>query len=119
MKRYTDEIDMVELTDRVGCPYLYSIDGYWIYKKDRIVSYDSMNNSYIRNCINYISKDIQNLNQGNLDHTITRVIAKMVNILPEQITESELDLVKEKLLELLERKQDEVMGVEEERNGLV
>lgn len=60
-KKSIKDINIKKLAIELGYSYLEGKYGYWSNAAGKIISYDSMDNDYLKNCINFIDKGIKEL----------------------------------------------------------
>lgn len=109
------DLNVKKLAIEIGYSYLEGKYGYWSDSAGKILSYDSMDNKYLKNCINFIGKGIKNLKGDSVDSDIKKQASKMLNITKESITEKDIKSIKKDIINLLKDKKNELVECKEKR----
>ena len=109
------DLNVKKLAIEIGYSYLEGKYGYWSDSAGKIFSYDSMDNEYLKNCINFTDKGIKNLKGNSVDSDIKKQVSKMLNISKESITEKDIKCIKKDIINLLKEKKSELVECKEKR----
>lgn len=115
-KNEIPKLDINGLASELGYSYLDAECGYWKDGADRIRSYDSMDNNYLKNCINFIDKGIKELKGELVTNDIKNLIGKISNISTKEIKKSDIKYIKKELTNLLKEKKVEIKHYKQIRN---
>lgn len=92
-------IDYEELAIKIGYSYLNAGKGYWEDGAGKTHSYDSMDNDYLKNCINFVDRGIKE---------ITNIIKKQLNKMYEEPSDKDISKAKKQIIEILKDKKSEL-----------
>lgn len=109
------DLNVKKLAIEIGYSYLEGKYGYWSDAAGKIFSYDSMDNEYLKNCINFINKGIKELKGNSADSDIKKYASKMLNISKESITEKDIKSIKKDIIHLIKDKKSELVECKEKR----
>lgn len=109
------DLNVKKLAIEIGYSYLEGKYGYWSDAAGKKISYDSMDNEYLKNCINFIDKGIKNLKGDSVDSDIKKQASKMLNVSKESITEKDIKSIKKDIINLLKDKKSELVECKEKR----
>ena len=100
------EIDYEKLAIELGFSYLNGGQGKWENSGGKQFSYDAMDSTYIENCIHYIDKGIEKLNNNDCD--IYRDIKRLLEKKEKQVLQSNIIEAMRQIAVILERKKEEL-----------
>lgn len=100
------DVNYKKLAIEVGYSYLNGGYGCWEDGAGKIHSYDSMDNDYLNNCINFVDRGIKEIN--NNEYEITRDIKRHLNKMIENPSEKDIKHAKKQIVELLKEKKQEL-----------
>ena len=109
------DINIKKLAIELGYSYLEAKSGYWSNAAGKILSYDSMDNDYLKNCINFIDKGIKELKGNSVDSDIKKHTSKMLKISNESITEKDINSIKKDIIHMIKEKRSELVECKKER----
>lgn len=115
-KKSIKDINIKKLAVELGFSYLEGKYGYWSNAAGKIISYDSMDNDYLNNCINFIDKGIKELKNNSVDSDIKRQISKMINITQESISEKDVKSIRKDIIDLIKCLKSELVEYKEMRD---
>ncbi|MBQ3512539.1 MAG: hypothetical protein IJA32_01895 [Lachnospiraceae bacterium] len=95
MEWYVMYINYEKIAIEVGYSYLNGGYGYWEDRAEKLSSYDSMDNDYLKNCINFIDKGIKEIDDGTngINKDIKRYLCEMI----EEPNEKDIKYVKKQI----------------------
>jgi hypothetical protein len=98
--------DYRELAIKLGYSYINGGYGYWEDGAGKIHSFDSMDNEYLSNCLNFVNKGINELieNKGEIKRDIKRQLHKIV----KNPDESDINDARLQIIEILKEKKQEL-----------
>lgn len=108
------EINYEKIAIEVGYSYLNGGIGYWEDGSGKLHTYDSMDNEYISNCINFVDRGIKEINNGG--NGVIRDIKKQLSELIEEPSEEDIKLAKKQIVEILKIKKQELKEYRKRRN---
>ena len=109
------DLNVKKLAIKIGYSYLEAKCGYWSDAAGKIHSYDSMDNDYLKNCINFIDRGIKELKGNSVDSDIKNHASIMLNISKESITEKDIKSIKKDIIFLIKDKKSELVECKEKR----
>lgn len=115
-KKSIKDINVKKLSIELGYSYLEGKYGYWSNAAGKIISYDSMDNDYLKNCINFIDKGIKELKSNFIDSDIKKQISKMTNITQESISEKDVKSIRKDIIDLIKCKKSELVEYKKMRD---
>ncbi len=101
-------IDYEELAIKIGYSYLNAGKGYWEDGAGKTHSYDSMDNDYLKNCINFVDRGIKE---------ITNIIKKQLNKMYEEPSDKDISKAKKQIIEILKDKKSELKECKKKRES--
>lgn len=108
-------INYEKLAIEVGYSYLNGGYGYWEDGSGKIRSYDSMDNDYLRNCINFVDRGIKEIN--NSENEINNDIKRHLNKMIKEPTEKDIEYAKKQVVEILKEKKQELKEYSKRRKS--
>lgn len=106
-------IDFELLAIKAGYSYLNAGEGYWEDGAGKTHSYDSMDNNYLTNCINFVDRGIKEIK--NDENGITNIIKIQLSKMCEEPSEKDVKEAKEQIAEILKKKKVELKECENKR----
>lgn len=106
-------IDYEELAIKVGYSYLNAGEGYWEDGAGKTHSYDSMDNEYLENCINFVDRGIKEIK--NDENGITNNIKKHLNKMSKKPSDKDVKEAKSQIVEILKAKKTELKECKKQR----
>lgn len=100
------DINYKELAIKVGYSYLNGGYGYWEDGAGKMRSYDSMDNKYLDNCINFIERGIKEIN--NDEYGITHDIKEQLSKTIKDPSEKDIRYAKKQITGILKEKKQEL-----------
>lgn len=108
-------IDYEELAIKIGYSYLNAGEGCWEDGAGKIHSYDSMDNDYLKNCINFVDRGIKEIK--NNENEITNIIKKQLNKMYEEPSDKDISKAKKQIIEILKDKKSELKECKKKRES--
>lgn len=108
-------IDYEELAIKIGYSYLNAGEGYWEDGAGKTHSYDSMDNDYLKNCINFVDRGIKEIK--NNENEITNIIKKQLNKMHEEPSDKDISKAKKQIIEILKDKKSELKECKKKRES--
>lgn len=109
------DINYEELAIEVGYSYLNGGYGYWEDGSGKLHSYDSMDNDYLKNCINFVDRGIKEINNGEngINNDIKRHLSKMI----KEPSEKDIKYAKKQIIGMLKEKKEELKECSKRRKS--
>lgn len=108
-------IDYEELAIKIGYSYLNAGEGYLEDGAGKTHSYDSMDNDYLKNCINFVDRGIKEIK--NNENEITNIIKKQLNKMYEEPSDKDISKAKKQIIEILKDKKSELKECKKKRES--
>ncbi|MGN0143084.1 MAG: hypothetical protein ACI4AD_12720 [Roseburia sp.] len=109
------DVDYKELAIEVGYSYLNGGYGCWEDGAGKIHSYDSMDNEYLNNCINFVDRGIKEIK--NNEYEITKDIKRQLSKMIENPSEKDIKHAKRQIVEILKEKKQELKDCKKRRKS--
>ena len=100
------EIDYEKLAIDIGYSYLNGGIGYWEDGAGKLHSYDSMDNDYLKNCLNFVDRGIKEITNDEVG--ISKDIKKHLSKIIENVSEKDIEYAKTQISEILTDKKKEL-----------
>lgn len=108
-------IDFEKLAIEIGYSYLNAGEGYWEDGAGKIHSFDSMDNDYLKNCINFVDRGIKELK--NDENGITSIIKEQISIMYKEPSDKDVKEAKKQIIEILKEKKAELNECKKNRKS--
>lgn len=106
-------IDFELLAIEIGYSYLNAGEGYWEDGAGKTHSYDSMDNDYLKNCINFVDRGIKEIK--NDENGITNIIKKQLSKMYDEPSDKDVKEAKKQIADILKKKKVELKECEKKR----
>ncbi len=108
-------INYEKLAIEVGYSYLSGGYGYWEDGSGKIHSFDSMNNDYLKNCIDFVERGIKEIN--NDEYGITNDIKEYLSKMAKEPREKDIEYAKKQIVGILKGKKAELKECQKRRKS--
>lgn len=108
-------VNFEELAINVGYSYLNAGKGYWEDGTGKTHSYDSMDNEYLKNCINFVDRGIKEIK--NDENDITNDIKRRLSKMSEKPSDKDVKEAKNQIVEILKEKKAELIECKKKRKS--
>lgn len=109
------DVNFEELAIDVGYSYLNAGKGYWEDGEGKVHSYDSMDNEYLENCINFVDRGIKEIK--NNENGITNDIKRYLNKVHKDTSDKDVEYAKKQIIDILKEKKDELKEYKKKRKS--
>ena len=109
------DVDYKKLAIKVGYSYLNGGYRRWEDGAGKIHSYESMDDDYLKNCINFVDRGIEELK--NDKNGITNIIKKHLSKMIDDPSEKDIKRAKKQITEILKAKKKELKEYKKEKKN--